>query len=381
MPTGDLPPVRWTDWSGYYGLQPKGNNVPTQRYRPKAAKSPPTEVRSMSMTTAQLYEKLTTLVIGQNKALEAIIPYIVAHTAGLASPTRPVACMLLLGPTGSGKTKTAEALAEVLHGDEKKLIRIDCGQFALQHEVAKLIGAPPGYLGHRETSPLLTQKKLDNVTTEGCPISIVLFDEIEKAHPSIFQMLLSVTDKGSLTLGDNTSVTFNNSLLFFTSNLGAREMQRTIMPDLGFAPAQTSVNKLDKIGMVAVRKKFTPEFINRLDEVIVYEPLGTLAIHEIFTLAIDKVRGNIFSKYGVNSFLLIFTEECSEALIKEGFSDRYGARELGRVIFRRVTKLLSNKLVDSGIAAGAVVRLYLKSDEILLEILDPETIKKLAKKT
>jgi ATP-dependent Clp protease ATP-binding subunit ClpA len=154
--------------------------------------------------------------------------------AGLAPEGRPVGVFLLLGPTGTGKTKTVEALAEILHGSSKNLLKVDCGEFQMEHEVAKLIGAPPGYLGHRETQPMLTQQKLNAVTSEKCELSLVLFDEIEKAAPSMTRLLLGVLDKGVLRLGDNSTVNFEKSLVFLTSNLGAREMMREINPEFGF---------------------------------------------------------------------------------------------------------------------------------------------------
>lgn len=339
---------------------------------PKAEKEVKPEVK-LSLTSVQILEGLNARIIGQKDALEAVVPYIMAYTAGLTNDTRPVASVLLLGPTGTGKTRTVEALAGVLHGDEKKILRIDCGQFALQHEVAKLLGAPPGYLGHRETTPLITQKKLNEITSDRCSISIVLFDELEKAHPSVIQMLLSITDKAVFTLGDNTVVNFGNTILFFTTNLGAREMQSTITPEIGFAGAAAgdTSKKLERIGMVAVRKKFTPEFINRLDEMITYQPLSKVAIQAIYSLAIDRLRENIYRKYGEDSFLVIFTEEASGFLISQGFSERYGARELNRVIFRQVTRKLSDKITTEGIAPGAVVRIHLKSEgELGMSIMD-----------
>jgi ATP-dependent Clp protease ATP-binding subunit ClpA len=185
----------------------------------------------------------------------------------------------LLGPTGTGKTKTIEALAEILHGSEKNLLKIDCGEFQMEHEVAKLIGAPPGYLGHRETQPMLTQQKLNAVTSEKCSLSLVLFDEIEKAAPSMTRLLLGVLDKGTLRLGDNSTVNFEKSLVFLTSNLGAREMMREINPEFGFQSAQSAgerpdlTSKLQNIALVAVRKRFSPEFVNRIDCIITYQPL------------------------------------------------------------------------------------------------------------
>src|SRR5579859_7762865 len=168
---------------------------------------------------------LSSKVVGQPTATRVIVPYIQMFQAGLAPEGRPVGVFLLLGPTGTGKTKTVEALADVLHGSEKSVLKVDCGEFQMEHEVAKLIGAPPGYLGHRETQPMLTQQKLNAVTSDRCGLSLVLFDEIEKAAPSLTRLLLGVLDKGVLRLGDNSTVNFEKSLVFLTSNLGAREMR------------------------------------------------------------------------------------------------------------------------------------------------------------
>src|SRR5215475_15298944 len=168
---------------------------------------------------------LSQKVVGQPAAMQCIVPYVYMFQAGLAPEGRPAGVCLLLAPTGTGKTRTVEAIAEILHGSAKNLVKIDCGEFQMEHEVAKLIGAPPGYLGHRETVPMLTQQQLTAVTSEGCDLSLVLFDEIEKAAPSLTQLLLGVLDKAILRLGDNTSVNFERCLIFLTSNLGAAAMR------------------------------------------------------------------------------------------------------------------------------------------------------------
>src|SRR6266478_4548818 len=210
-----------------------------------------------------LAAQLSHKVVGQPAVSDIIVPYIQMFQAGLAPEGRPVGVFLLLGPTGTGKTKTVEALAEVLHGSEKNLLKVDCGEFQMEHEVAKLIGAPPGYLGHRETQPILTQQKLNSVTCEKCALSIVLFDEIEKAAPSMTRLLLGVLDKATLRLGDNTAVNFEKSLVFLTSNLGAREMLKEINPDFGFQAGMKKekadlTGKLQSIGLPPPRHQPSP---------------------------------------------------------------------------------------------------------------------------
>src|SRR5690242_6385880 len=243
---------------------------------------------------------LSQKVVGQPNATRVIVPYIQMFQAGLAPEGRPVGVFLLLGPTGTGKTKTVEALAEVLHGSEKNVLKVDCGEFQMEHEVAKLIGAPPGYLGHRETQPMLTQQKLNAVTSEKCGLSLVLFDEIEKAAPSMTRLLLGVLDKGILRLGDNSTVNFEKSLVFLTSNLGAREMMKEINPDFGFQSAGTKdrpagdlTSKLQAIALVAVRKRFSPEFVNRIDCVITYQPLTQESLAAILDHQIDDLQNHV----------------------------------------------------------------------------------------
>ncbi len=222
--------------------------------------------------------RLAEILVGQPEAIDTISPYIQMHQAGLSPEGRPVGVVLLLGPTGTGKTRTVEALAEVLHGNSKNLLKVDCGEFQMEHEVAKLIGAPPGYLGHRETQPMLNQAKVNGVASEDSDISLILFDEIEKAAPSMTRLLLGILDKATLRLGDNSTVNFERCIIFMTSNLGAKTIQRANMPDFGFeammaAPPMEDIKKLQNIGMAAVKRKFSPEFVNRVDSVITYRPL------------------------------------------------------------------------------------------------------------
>ena len=268
---------------------------------------------------------LSQKVVGQPTATRVIVPYIQMFQAGLAPEGRPVGVFLLLGPTGTGKTKTVEALAEVLHGTEKNVLKVDCGEFQMEHEVAKLIGAPPGYLGHRETQPMLTQQKLNAVTSEKCALSLVLFDEIEKAAPSMTRLLLGVLDKGLLRLGDNSTVNFEKSLVFLTSNLGAREMMREINPDFGFQSVRPTVRvdltgKLQSIALVAVRKRFSPEFVNRIDCIITYQPLTAESLSTILDLQIADLQNHVNTRLGARSFTLEVPLEARQFLLRKRLS-------------------------------------------------------------
>ena len=324
-----------------------------------------------------LLEQLTARVVGQTHAMEQIVPYVQMHQAGLAPEGRPAGVFLLLGPTGTGKTRTVEALAEVLHGSEKQLLRVDCGEFQMEHEVAKLIGAPPGYLGHRETPPMLTQNKLSGVVSERCDLALVLFDEIEKAAPSMTRLLLGVLDKAALRLGDNTTVNFERTLIFLTSNIGARELRKEVAPDFGFeaitpaaAPAMAGSSgsafgngqKLDRVGARAVRRKFPPEFVNRIDAVITYRPLGASDLAEILEQQLEALDRHIRKRLGPSAFTLEVDGEAKEFLLAKGTSTEYGARELKRTVLRSLTQPLAALLADGLIEPGAIVRARFEHD-------------------
>jgi len=313
--------------------------------------------------TAVLSQK----VVGQPTATKVIVPYIQMFQAGLAPEGRPVGVFLLLGPTGTGKTKTVEALAEVLHGSEKNVLKVDCGEFQMEHEVAKLIGAPPGYLGHRETQPMLTQQKLNAVTSEKCNLSLVLFDEIEKAAPSMTRLLLGVLDKGILRLGDNSQVNFEKSLVFLTSNLGAREMMREINPDFGFQSVKGMerddlTSKLQNIALVAVRKRFSPEFVNRIDCIITYQPLTSESLSAILDHQINDLQNHVNTRLGNRSFTLEVPFESRQWLLKKGTSAEYGARELNRTIHRHLTQPLATLVATGQVLPGSRVRIEVSHD-------------------
>src|ERR1041384_2173500 len=321
----------------------------------RAKKAAPTPDQIEDLTSV-----LSRKVVGHPAATRVIVPYIQMFQAGLAPEGRPVGVFLLLGPTGTGKTKTIEALAEVLHGSEKNLLKVDCGEFQMEHEVAKLIGAPPGYLGHRETQPMLTQQKLNAVTTEKCSLSLVLFDEIEKAAPSMTRLLLGVLDKGILRLGDNSTVNFEKSLVFLTSNLGAREMMREINPEFGFQSVKAGersdlTSKLQNIALVAVRKRFSPEFVNRIDCIITYQPLTAESLSAILDKQIADLQNHVNTRLGNRSFTLEVPFEARQFLLHRGTSPEYGARELNRTIHRQLTQPLATLVATNQVSPGARV--------------------------
>jgi len=309
---------------------------------------------------SDLVTLLAQKVVGQSAATKAIVPYVYMYQSGLAPEGRPAGVFLLLGPTGTGKTKTVEAIAELLHGDEKKILKIDCGEFQMEHETAKLVGAPPGYLGHRETTPLLTQQQLTEVTSHDCDLALVLFDEIEKAAHSITKLLLGILDKGILRLGDNTTVDFEKSLIFFTSNLGAREMMKEINPNIGFQSAtrksQTDLTtRLESIALGAVRKRFSPEFVNRIDAVVTYNPLDAEAIEIILEHDLRALQDHVNLRLGDRYFSIEITKGAKQFLLSKGISREYGARELKRTIHRQLTQPLATMVARGEILPGAQV--------------------------
>jgi ATP-dependent Clp protease ATP-binding subunit ClpA len=324
-----------------------------------------------SSGAGDLLEELTERVVGQPQALTQIVPYVKMHQAGLSPEGRPAGVFLLLGPTGTGKTRTVEALADVLHGREKHMLKVDCGEFQMEHEVAKLIGAPPGYLGHRETPPMLTQQKLGSVTSESCDLALVLFDEIEKAAPSMTRLLMGVLDKALLRLGDNSTVNFERTLIFLTSNLGAREMRDHIRPGFGFQAAKAigEVNKLHQIGLGAVRRHFAPEFVNRIDTIVTYRPLSVEALADIVDLQIAALELHIENRLGERAFELDVSAGARRFLFDRGTSSEYGARELKRTILRELTQPLAAMVANGEVSAEAVVRVdHVKGLALTIEI-------------
>jgi ATP-dependent Clp protease ATP-binding subunit ClpA len=265
-------------------------------------------------------------------------------------------------------------LAEALHANERSLLKVDCGEFQMEHEVAKLIGAPPGYLGHRETQPILTQQKLSAVTSEGSNLSLVLFDEIEKAAPSMTRLLLGVLDKATLRLGDNSTVNFERSMIFLTSNLGADAMRKELYPDFGFEAMTESQRanpekKLTSIGIGAVKRKFSPEFVNRIDAVITYMPLESASLRVILDQLLKTLEDHIEKRLDDRAFGLDVTEEARELLLRKGTSTEYGARELKRTILRMITQPMAAMVDREEVEPGSTVRVEVAGDGERLNLI------------
>ena len=325
----------------------------------------------------ELVQALAAKVVGQTQVFEHIVPFLEMHRAGLGPEAKPIGVFLLLGPTGTGKTHTVEALAELLHGSHKKYLRVDCGEYQLDHEVARLIGAPPGYLGHRETKPVLSQEALRSVASPQCDISLILFDEIEKAAPSLVRLLLGVLDKARLQMGDNTSVDFEASMVFLTSNLGAREMMREITPSFGFEQGQGGevaglAGKLASIAVSAVRKRFPPEFVNRIDAVLTYQPLSDETLARILELQIEELGRHVHNKLAARGFDIEVTEAAKDFLLKTGSSVEYGARELKRTVYKHLTQPLATLVAQNLIKPGGHVVVDLDPEGGKLRLSSPE---------
>src|SRR5712675_1840761 len=237
-------------------------------------------------------------IVGQEDGIRAIADSYQVFCAGMNSTGRPVGNLLFLGPTGSGKTRIVEAAAEILFGDPRAVIKVDCAEFQHSHEIAKLIGSPPGYLGHRETHPLITQEALAANHTDKLKLSFLLFDEIEKASDALWQLLLGMLDKATLTLGDNRRVDLSQTVIFLTSNLGGGEIADLINGGMGFVqpkdiPADGLDQKVERTAVEAARRKFSPEFMNRLDKVVVFHPLRREQLEEVLEIELGQVQQRV----------------------------------------------------------------------------------------
>jgi ATP-dependent Clp protease ATP-binding subunit ClpB len=314
-----------------------------------------------SAETNEFQKSLREKIVGQDEGVQALVNLYQVFTAGLNSPGRPVGNLLLLGPTGSGKTRIVEAAAEILFGNARSIIKIDCAEFQHSHEIAKLIGSPPGYLGHRETHPLITQEALTASHTDKLKLSFLLFDEIEKASDALWQLMLGMLDKATLTLGDNRRVDLTQTVIFMTSNLGGGEITEMMGGGYGFVKADDKSHgnldlKVERTAVEAARRKFSPEFMNRLDKVVVFHPLMHAELDAVLDIELGQVQKRVLDT-AMGKFLFRVTPAGRDFLLQEGTDQRYGARHLKRAIERYVVYPLANLLATQQVRVGDLVRI------------------------
>ncbi len=291
-------------------------------------------------------------VLGQSAAIQAIVDSYVRWKAGLAGLDKPVAAFLALGPTGVGKTLTVESLAEILHGDNRMMIKIHCAEYRHSHEIARLVGAPPGYIGHKETQPRLSPRRLQEVQSKSCPLIILLFDEIEKAHPDLWDLLLGILDKGELHLGDGGSADLRQSLIFLTSNVGARESTNAI----GYRP-----DRAQKAESVA-RSLFSPEFRNRLTAMLQYGPLTAKQLRAVTELELSRAASRLLQTRGVS---LVIADSAVDVVLADGSDPDFGARPIRRAIERLLELPLAHMLLDNKIGPGDEVEVSARDNALV----------------
>jgi ATP-dependent Clp protease ATP-binding subunit ClpA len=332
-----------------------------------------------SNDTRDFHQSLRARIVGQEEGVQALVDLYQVFCAGLNSPGRPVGNLLFLGPTGSGKTRIVEAAAEILFGDPRLVIKVDCAEFQHSHEIAKLIGSPPGYLGHRETHPLITQEALAASHSEKLKLSFLLFDEIEKASDALWQLLLGMLDKATLTLGDNRRVDLSQTVIFLTSNLGGGEITELMGGGYGFIksddkPTTNLDEKVERTAVEAARRKFSPEFMNRLDKLVVFHPLHRKQLEQVLDIELAMVQQRVLET-AKGQFLFRVTTNGRDFLLQEGTDQRYGARHLKRAIERHVVYPMANLLATDQVRLGDMICIdWEPSDDHLQFVREGENV-------
>ena len=292
-------------------------------------------------------------LVGQPEAAQVLVDIVATYLSGLGTEGRPAGNALFLGPTGTGKTLAVETLCQGLLGDPRACLKIDCAEFQHSHEIAKLIGSPPGYLGHRETPPLLTQEALAKFHKPGFELSVLLFDEIEKSSDALWQLMLGILDKATLTLGDNRKVDFSKVIIVMTSNLGAKKLHEK---GYGFT-ATEEIEIIDdvrasRVAQEAAKRHFTPEFMNRIDHAVVFKTLTKPQIAEIMHIELGLIQMLMLERA---KFVYQLTPAAKYRIMEEGYSIEYGARNLKRAIERLVRLPLARLLASGQVPPGSAV--------------------------
>jgi ATP-dependent Clp protease ATP-binding subunit ClpB len=294
-------------------------------------------------------------VVGQDEAIEAVADAVRRSRAGLQSEKRPIGSFLFMGTTGVGKTELAKALAEFLFNDENLMTRIDMSEYQESFAVTRLIGAPPGYVGYDEGGQLTEAVRRK-------PYSVVLFDEIEKAHPDVFNILLQVLDDGRLTDGKGRTVNFKNTILIMTSNVGADIIQDYMSRINESNKTQMMAECKEKV-MAILKKSIRPEFLNRIDEIIMFQPLGKEEVKGILKLQINQIENTLKEK----GIALDFTESALNYLANKGYDIAYGARPIKRLLQKEVVNTLAEKLISGEISSGKKIKIDYKNNQLLFK--------------
>ena len=294
----------------------------------------------------ELRAALLARIVGQEEAVDYIVRAMSRYRAKLAGLERPVAAFLLLGPTGVGKTSTVEALADLLHGSPKAVLKIHCSEFCSDHELARMKGAPPGYVGWRECVPLFHEARLKEVRARS-DLALVLFDEVEKAHPTLWDLLLGLLDKGEVVLNDNTRTDFRKTLVFLTGNAGGREVAQALSGGIGFASDRGS-GSFSRIAMRSAERVFSPEFRNRLTATIAYQPLGWEELLRVCRLELARLAARLRAREP-DWVALQYETAAVEQIARQGYEAQFGARHIRRAIERLVEEPLANLLASGAI--------------------------------
>ncbi|MCR4331004.1 MAG: AAA family ATPase [Patescibacteria group bacterium] len=300
-------------------------------------------------------EELKKRVIGQDEAVRKVSDAVKRSRVGIADPNRPIGSFIFLGPTGVGKTELTKTLAKFMFDDDKALIRVDMSEYMERHSVSKLIGSPPGYVGHEEAGQLTEMVRHR-------PYSVVLFDEVEKAHPEVFNVLLQVLDDGRLTDAKGRVINFKNTIIILTSNVGAEHIDKMQTVGFGSGDAKDDYTEAKEKVMSSLKEHFRPEFLNRLDEIVMFDILSPEAIRNIVDVQIDIVRKRLAGK----EIELEVTDKVLTHLAKKGYNPQYGARPLKRLIQDKILTQVANLMVTSGVSNGGAVSVDEKDGELVI---------------